>query len=793
MKNRISFIVAIAMAFSLSAAEPAGYYSSCEGKNKQSLLEALEDVIGTHTDRGYNALWEVYKQSDVRANGKIWDMYSTKEWTPGAEQCGNYSSIGDCYNREHSMPKSWFGNISPMNNDAFHIYPTDGKVNSQRSNYPYGECANGTTLPSSNGVKALGRLGNSTFSGYSGIVFEPDDEYKGDFARSYFYMAACYNNQIEDWDSPMLAGNSYPAYTTWAVNLLLKWHRQDPVSQKELDRNEVIYEYQDNRNPFIDHPEMVEYIWGDKKNESWSLNVASLPTINTPVDGSAIDMGITAINIARTTTVTIKGQNLSDDVAIAISGVGFSVSASSVTASEANTEEGVDVTISFLSSTATNTAGELTISSGNAVSKVALSASAVDGLPAQPATDITETSFVAHWTDIDKTDGARYTISVYHNGSLISDEYPMTVLASDEQITISDLEPATTYSYTISSSTLTSNEISVTTATPIPSIQLYSEEELTFSAEPEQASAAIEIMMWAENITADISIAVAEPFAVSTDLSTWSNTLTLPSEVDRFYLRLQPTAAGSYTAHLSASAGDCEAEGLDVTASVAAPVNFLEDFEADATGMDSYSPSDNYVGTAATWHFSNAGIWSSDNSIDKQSVRFGKKSNSYIEMVEDVTTGIGTISFYAKKWGNDVEATLNIQVSRDQGATWTTIATVTVADGTQYVEFSATANITGRARLRIEQSAGERLNVDNIAISPYTSSIEQTVIADWTAYSLNGSLVIENASERAVAVYSIDGTTLYNDTPVTDKVTLPLPTGLYIVTANDSSRRVLVR
>lgn len=793
MKNRISFIVAIAMAFSLSAAEPAGYYSSCEGKNKQSLLEALEDVIGPHTDRGYNALWEVYKQSDVRANGKIWDMYSTKEWTPGTEQCGNYSSIGDCYNREHSMPKSWFGNISPMNNDAFHIYPTDGKVNSQRSNYPYGECASGTTLPSSNGVKALGRLGNSTFSGYSGTVFEPDDEYKGDFARSYFYMAACYNSLIEDWDSPMLAGNSYPAYTTWAVNLLLKWHRQDPVSQKELDRNEVIYEYQDNRNPFIDHPEMAEYIWGNKKNESWSLNVASLPTINTPVDGSAIDMGITAINIARTTTVTIKGQNLSEDVAIAISGVGFSVSTSSVNASEANTEEGVDVTISFLSSTATNAAGELTISSGSAVSNVALSASAVDGLPAQPATDITETSFVAHWTDIDKTDGARYTISVYHNGSLISDEYPMTVLASDEQITISDLEPATTYSYTISSSTLTSNEISVTTATPIPSIQLYSEAELTFSAEPEQASSALEIMMWAENITADITIAVAEPFAVSTDLSTWSNTLTLPSEADRFYLRLQPTAAGSYTAHLSASAGDCEAEGLDVTATVAAPVNFLEDFEADATGMDSYSPSDNYVGTAATWHFSNAGIWSSDNSIDKQSVRFGKKSNSYIEMVEDVTTGIGTISFYAKKWGNDVEATLNIQVSRDQGATWTTIATMTVADGTQYVKFSATANITGRARLRIEQSAGERLNVDNIAISPYTSSIEQTVIADWTAYSLNGSLVIENASERAVAVYSIDGTTLYNDTPVTDKVTLPLPTGLYIVTANDSSRRVLVR
>ena len=77
-----------------------------------------------------------------------------------------------------------------MYSEAFHIYPTDGKVNGQRSNFPYGECAKGTTLPSNGSVKALGRLGDCTFHGYSGTVFEPDDQYKGDFARSYFYMAA---------------------------------------------------------------------------------------------------------------------------------------------------------------------------------------------------------------------------------------------------------------------------------------------------------------------------------------------------------------------------------------------------------------------------------------------------------------------------------------------------------------------------------------------------------------------------------------------------------------------------
>lgn len=153
-----------------------------------------------------------------------------------------------------------------MVSDAYHIYPTDGKVNGQRSNYPYGECAGGTSVASSNGVKALGKVGRSTFEGYSGTVFEPDDEYKGDFARTYFYMAACYNNRISSWSSDMLGGNSYPVFNAWAIDLLLKWDKQDPVSQKEIDRNEVVYNHQHNRNPFIDHPELAQYIWGDKKN-----------------------------------------------------------------------------------------------------------------------------------------------------------------------------------------------------------------------------------------------------------------------------------------------------------------------------------------------------------------------------------------------------------------------------------------------------------------------------------------------------------------------------------------------
>ena len=230
---------AVTSAGSATGAEPSGYYDSCKGKSGAALLTALCNKISSHTTVSYNGLWDLYRSSDVDDNGKIWDMYSTKRWNAG-EKCGSYSKVGDCYNREHSLPKSWFDDASPMYSEAYHIYPTDGKVNGQRSNYPFGECENGTTLSSSNGVKALGRLGKSTFPGYSGTVFEPDDQYKGDFARSYFYMAACYNDRISSWHSDAMAGNKYPAFKEWTVNLLLKWHREDPVSKKELDRNEAV-------------------------------------------------------------------------------------------------------------------------------------------------------------------------------------------------------------------------------------------------------------------------------------------------------------------------------------------------------------------------------------------------------------------------------------------------------------------------------------------------------------------------------------------------------------------------
>ena len=252
-----------------SANIPLNYYSAQTGTGS-TLLSSLSTKISGHTVTSYAGLWAAYTNTDTYYDGKLWDIYSTAVtgnaasyvYTLSVNQCGTYAVEGDCYNREHSFPQSWFADASPMVSDMHHIFPTDGKVNGMRNNYPYGE-VNSPTYTSQIG----GKLGPSVTAGYSGIVFEPVDEYKGDVARAQFYMATRYNTAIASWvangnSNEILAGNAYPVFDAWFLNLLIKWHNQDPPSVKEINRNNAIYGYQGNRNPYIDSPQFVNKIWG---------------------------------------------------------------------------------------------------------------------------------------------------------------------------------------------------------------------------------------------------------------------------------------------------------------------------------------------------------------------------------------------------------------------------------------------------------------------------------------------------------------------------------------------------
>ena len=246
------------------------YYAKAKGKKGSALKTAMCEIIYPHTQKSYDYLWTAFQTTDVRSDGKIWDMYSNiTNYVPGGSAQGaNYSKEGDSYNREHSFPQSWFGEGNPMKTDLHHIYPTDGYVNSKRSNYPFGETNGGTD----NSANNFSKLGTCTYPGYTGIVFEPAEEYKGDFARTYFYMVTCYENQLPSWYSSYsnsqaglkatIDGTTYPALTTWQLEMLMKWSKNDPVSTKETARNEAVYGIQNNRNPFIDFPGLEEYIWG---------------------------------------------------------------------------------------------------------------------------------------------------------------------------------------------------------------------------------------------------------------------------------------------------------------------------------------------------------------------------------------------------------------------------------------------------------------------------------------------------------------------------------------------------
>lgn len=278
-----SFGASESSSFTLGATSGGGskdlsaYYASAQGLTGYSLKSALYNIIKGHTSQGYSALWTFYnayeRDSYYENDGSILDIYSENpaasdsyNYTPVSDQCGSYLGEGSCYNREHSFPRSWFGGaIEPMNSDVHHIFASDGYVNGKRSSYPYGVVGS-ATFTSSNGS----RLGSaSTGLGFTGTVFEPIDEFKGDIARAYFYMATRYENVIGSWQGnstsadAILNGSSGQVFENWTLNMLKSWHQQDPVSQKELDRNEAAYSHQGNRNPYIDYPQFVSEIWGN--------------------------------------------------------------------------------------------------------------------------------------------------------------------------------------------------------------------------------------------------------------------------------------------------------------------------------------------------------------------------------------------------------------------------------------------------------------------------------------------------------------------------------------------------
>lgn len=310
MKQLYKFLFLFICTTALAQA-PAGYYSTATGTG-YTLKTQLYNIIKGHTTLSYADLYITYETSDVdnffEKDGSVLDMYS--ENPAGADpynyaitagqRCGNISVEGDCYNREHIIPQSIFSEASPMVSDAHFITPTDGKVNGIRSNFPH---ANVTAV--SQTTRNGSKLGTGSIAGYTGQVFEPIDEFKGDIARMYFYFATRYENTVAGYNFPMFNNSTGKVFTDGFLAQLIAWHNQDPVSDREIARNNAIYARQNNRNPYIDNPGYVAAVWTTEPADTQAPTAITNLTVSTTTSNS-----ITLTWSAATDNVAVTGYDV---------------------------------------------------------------------------------------------------------------------------------------------------------------------------------------------------------------------------------------------------------------------------------------------------------------------------------------------------------------------------------------------------------------------------------------------------------------------------------------------------
>ncbi|MGV3459353.1 MAG: endonuclease [Flavobacterium sp.] len=347
MKLKFTLIMLMVSASMLAQfttdAIPNGYYNNATGTGYTLKTQLKTIITNGHDPQSYAAgLWSLYNTS-LRDNfyendGSLLDIYSENptgadpyNYTSTSNQCGEYSAEGDCYNKEHLIPNAYFGNgVLPMYSDAHHVVPSDGKVNGWRGNLPFGVVsgtatngcnagATNTPCKTLNNSKVGNNLNSGYSAGFSGKVFEPIDEFKGDIARTFFYFATRYQDDMDDFYTAaantlevkaMFDGSTNKVFNTTFLNILLTWHANDPVSPKEIAFNNAIYNFQSNRNPFIDHPEYVASIWGTPAGTD-SFDISSKVSVYpNPSNNNKINI-LSEVEITSLKLISINGQVVS--------------------------------------------------------------------------------------------------------------------------------------------------------------------------------------------------------------------------------------------------------------------------------------------------------------------------------------------------------------------------------------------------------------------------------------------------------------------------------------------------
>ncbi len=462
MKIRKLLALVAALFAGMTAAEaeaPAGYYSSLTGKKDGELKTAIYNRIHNFTKvSSYQDLPKYFRITDVYPDSRRWwDMYS---------DIPLYAPSFSGLNREHSFPKSWWGGSTTVGAyvDLNHLYPSEMKANTAKSNYPLGTVDTGSSIKFQNGMVKVGYPVNGQGGG-AAFVFEPDNEYKGDFARTYFYMATCYQNLTWKYTF-MVAQNLYPTLTPWAIELLLKWHREDPVSQKERDRNDAVYGIQNNRNPFIDCPILAEYLWGTHKGQYYDgstggdtpvIPPTGTPDLVAPTRGMTLDMGQVAEGRDAVTKLYIKGDNLRGKLALTIySGdkAMFSIPSATLDGSLANADEGYWLNVTYKPTALGLHESKLVISDGGITGSVSvtlrgecLAVPTLTACTALPPSSVESDRYLAEWStpEGEVVDYWVVTRTQYLNGGgVVTEEIPAE--GSPLEITGFDESSRETYS-----------------------------------------------------------------------------------------------------------------------------------------------------------------------------------------------------------------------------------------------------------------------------------------------------------------------------------------------------------
>ena len=720
--RRFSLFLIASLLLCLSQAQN-DYYRSVEGLRKAELKTALHDLIQPARVLGYGGkgegyTWAGFYETDMLEGGYVRDRYSHVQRQFNADK----TAVSNM-NIEHIWANSWWGHV--VNNaycDLFNLYPADATANGRKSNNPIGVVDGAVAYE--NGVVKVGK--STSYRTDSIItVWEPADEWKGDFARTYFYMATCYQHMRDLWTTNegwlTVDGSDWPTMRPWVYQLMLQWAKVDPVDDIERDRNEVIYGIQGNRNPFVDYPQLCEYVWGDSTEWRFYIDAHSTEAeLFVPAASQRIDYGLQALSRGLETFITIRGRNIEGGVDVAVDNDLFQLGTTYIDAGQLT--EGFDLPLTVKPASAGTYKTLLTIT-GEGFSQVdTLEVAFVDGIPAYAATDIVCSvnvrRFTANWMDFQA--GAEYTLDVYTKDGNGNRKDIKTFTTTDTYYQVTGVQARTTYFYTVSivkngELMASSNEVAVTMPDINPVFSV-SPSAVSFATVPGRPSDEVQMSITALAVPeymANVSVDV--PFEVSADGEEWGTTLTLTGSDMKFWVRFGAIdTEGEYEGEMVVSTKGVDERIVTLMASVDVQKSFFEDFETGSKG--GYAEA-SVACTATTWKMTDALMAGDDNRNGGKSVRM--RAQGSIEMQADKSEGCDSLWFYTGLYNKDKGVRLSVYYSLDGGQQWTLVAPEMEVGSWQRYGYELQVKGDIRLRFQCNASGNKRINIDDVQMSDY--------------------------------------------------------------------------